>query len=71
MNNRFITIILALLFALTLNADELSDKMKQLDKLKKDLQSAEKKVQQSEKKKTQNQSRIQARKAQRKRQTQN
>ncbi|MDI9528928.1 MAG: peptidoglycan DD-metalloendopeptidase family protein [Candidatus Cloacimonadota bacterium] len=60
MNNRFITIILALLFALTLNADELSDKMKQLDKLKKDLQSAEKKVQQSEKKKTQNQSRIQS-----------
>ena len=60
MKNRLITTILALTFVLALNADELSDKMKQLDKLKKDLQFVEKKVQQSENKKTQNQSRIQS-----------
>lgn len=60
MKNKIISTLILLTFSFFLNADELSDKVKQLEKLQKDLQNAESKVQQTEKKKTQNQTRIQS-----------
>ncbi len=60
MPNKILTTLILAAAIVSLGGDELNDKLKQLEKLKKDLEKTEQKIEQTEKKKTQNQTKIQS-----------